>query len=29
MKPQILVIGPYPEWDMVELEKSYDVKKTL
>ncbi|MEB2847802.1 2-hydroxyacid dehydrogenase [Endobacterium cereale] len=27
MKPQILVIGPYPEWDMVELEKSYDVKK--
>ncbi|TNM63429.1 2-hydroxyacid dehydrogenase [Aliirhizobium smilacinae] len=27
MKPQILVIGPYPEWDMLELEKSYDVKK--
>lgn len=27
MKQQILVIGPYPEWDMVELEKSYDVKK--
>lgn len=27
MKPQVLVIGPYPEWDMVELEKSYDVKK--
>jgi len=27
MKPQILVVGPYPEWDMVELEKSYDVKK--
>lgn len=27
MKPQVLVIGPYPEWDMVELEKSYDLKK--
>lgn len=27
MKQQILVIGPYPEWDMIELENCYDVKK--
>ncbi len=27
MKPEILLVGPYPEWDMVELEKTYQVHK--
>lgn len=27
MKPEILLVGPYPEWDMVELEKIYHVHK--
>lgn len=26
-KPDILLIGPYPEWDMVELEAQYNVLK--
>jgi lactate dehydrogenase-like 2-hydroxyacid dehydrogenase len=26
-KPNILMIGPYPEWDMVELEAEYQVHK--
>lgn len=26
-KPDILLIGPYPEWDMVELEAHYNVLK--
>ncbi|MCZ7911444.1 2-hydroxyacid dehydrogenase [Agrobacterium leguminum] len=26
-KPQILLVGPYPEWDMVELEAHYTVHK--
>ena len=26
-KPDILLIGPYPEWDMVELEAQYTVLK--
>jgi len=26
-KPNILMIGPYPEWDMVELEAQFDVHK--
>ncbi len=27
MKPEILLVGPYPEWDLVELEAQYDVRK--
>ncbi|CAN7687437.1 2-hydroxyacid dehydrogenase [Rhizobium sp. LjRoot258] len=27
LKPEILLVGPYPEWDMVELEKTYQVHK--
>ncbi len=27
MKPEILLVGPYPDWDLVELEKSYHVHK--
>lgn len=27
MKPEILLVGPYPEWDLVELEMQYDVRK--
>lgn len=27
LKPEILLVGPYPEWDMVELEKIYHVHK--
>ncbi|WP_208247957.1 2-hydroxyacid dehydrogenase (plasmid) [Rhizobium sp. T1470] len=27
LKPEILLVGPYPEWDMVELEKTYHVHK--
>jgi lactate dehydrogenase-like 2-hydroxyacid dehydrogenase len=26
-KPDILLIGPYPEWDLVELEAQYNVRK--
>jgi lactate dehydrogenase-like 2-hydroxyacid dehydrogenase len=26
-KPNILMIGPYPEWDMVELEAQFEVHK--
>lgn len=26
-KPEILLLGPYPEWDLVELESSYVVHK--
>lgn len=26
-KPELLLIGPYPEWDMVELEAHYTVHK--
>lgn len=26
-KPEILLVGPYPEWDLVELEAQYDVRK--
>ncbi len=26
-KPNILMIGPYPEWDMVELETQFEVHK--
>ena len=26
-KPDILLIGPYPEWDLVELEAQYEVRK--
>ena len=26
-KPVVLQIGPYPEWDQVPLEKSYEIKK--
>jgi lactate dehydrogenase-like 2-hydroxyacid dehydrogenase len=26
-KPNILIIGPYPEWDMVELEAQFEVHK--
>ncbi|CDN48823.1 Phosphoglycerate dehydrogenase [Neorhizobium galegae bv. orientalis str. HAMBI 540] len=26
-KPDILLIGPYPEWDLVELEAQYNVLK--
>jgi len=26
-KPEILLIGPYPEWDLVELEAQYEVRK--
>ena len=26
-KPQLLLVGPYPEWDMVELEAHYTVHK--
>ena len=26
-KPEILLIGPYPEWDLVELESAYRVHK--
>lgn len=26
-KPEILLVGPYPEWDLVELEKQYVVHK--
>ncbi|CDM62905.1 putative D-isomer specific 2-hydroxyacid dehydrogenase family protein (plasmid) [Rhizobium favelukesii] len=27
LKPEILLVGPYPDWDLVELEKSYHVHK--
>ncbi|MCQ1838770.1 2-hydroxyacid dehydrogenase [Neorhizobium galegae] len=26
-KPDILLVGPYPEWDLVELEAQYNVRK--
>jgi lactate dehydrogenase-like 2-hydroxyacid dehydrogenase len=26
-KPDILLVGPYPEWDLVELEAQYSVRK--
>lgn len=26
-KPAVLIIGPYPDWDMVELENAYQVHK--
>lgn len=26
-KPDILLLGPYPEWDLVELEAQYNVRK--
>lgn len=26
-KSEILLVGPYPEWDLVELEKDYSVRK--
>ncbi len=26
-KPEILLVGAYPEWDLVELEKTYNVHK--
>ncbi|MDR6665486.1 hypothetical protein J2X71_001744 [Rhizobium sp. 1399] len=26
-KPEILLVGPYPEWDLVELERDYTVHK--
>ncbi len=26
-KPEILLVGPYPEWDLVELEAQYEVRK--
>lgn len=26
-KPEILLVGPYPEWDLVELESAYRVHK--
>ncbi|MEZ2128644.1 MULTISPECIES: 2-hydroxyacid dehydrogenase [unclassified Sinorhizobium] len=26
-KPEILLIGPYPEWDLVELEAQYELRK--
>ncbi|WP_105403333.1 2-hydroxyacid dehydrogenase [Neorhizobium sp. T7_12] len=26
-KPDILLVGPYPEWDLVELEALYNVRK--
>lgn len=26
-KPEILMTGPYPEWDLVELEEQYEVRK--
>ncbi|MDP9836300.1 lactate dehydrogenase-like 2-hydroxyacid dehydrogenase [Neorhizobium huautlense] len=26
-KPEILLVGPYPEWDLVELEAQYAVRK--
>lgn len=26
-KPEILLIGPYPEWDLVELEAKFEVRK--
>ncbi len=26
-KPELLVVGPYPDWDFVELEKTYTLRK--
>lgn len=26
-KPEILLVGPYPEWDLVELEAKFEVRK--
>lgn len=26
-KPEILLVGPYPEWDLVELDAQYEVRK--
>ncbi|MBO0128398.1 NAD(P)-dependent oxidoreductase [Agrobacterium sp. OT33] len=26
-KPEILLVGPYPEWDLVKLEAQYEVRK--
>lgn len=26
-KPEILLVGPYPEWDLAELEAQYEVRK--
>jgi lactate dehydrogenase-like 2-hydroxyacid dehydrogenase len=26
-KPEILLMGPYPEWDLIDLEKQYQVHK--
>jgi len=26
-KPEILLVGPYPEWDLVELQEKFEVRK--
>ncbi len=26
-KPEILLVGPYPEWDLVELDAKFEVRK--